>query len=122
MPRLTIALGALLVVLGVGGYLATARSSPTALIPAAFGVVFVLLGWWATRPGWRKVAMHIAVLVGALGIAGTARGAMQLPALLSGETVDRPTAVVVQSVMAGLCLVYVILCIISFIKARRASS
>jgi hypothetical protein len=122
MPKITIALGVILIGLGAGAYFATGRSSVTALIPAFAGVPFVLLGVWAMKPPWRKLAMHIAALLGVLGFAGTVSGLMKLPALLRGDDLPRPAAVGIQSAMAILCLVYVVLCIMSFIKARRGAS
>ena len=49
-------------------------------------------------------------------------GLMGLPALLSGSEVERPAAVVSQSIMAILMAVFVGLCVRSFIAARRARS
>lgn len=49
MPRLTLILGAILVVLGVISYIATAFASWTALIPAILGVVLFALGLLALK-------------------------------------------------------------------------
>ena len=119
MPKTTMLFGVALIVLGVVGYVATGGVSITALIPAAFGIVLVLLGWLALNERFRKHAMHVAVVVGLLGFLGTARGLMGLPRLLSGD-VERPAAVAAQGVMAILMLVYVALGVRSFIAARRA--
>ncbi len=120
MARITIGLGLVLIGLGLGGYFGAGRVSVTALIPAFFGLPLLLLGLAALNERRRKVAMHIAVVIGLLGFAGTVRGLLKLPVLLSGGQVARPTAVAVQSAMAVVCLVYVLLCVWSFIKARRA--
>lgn len=96
----TIGYGAALVGLGVGGYLLTGRESKTALIPAAFGAVEIALGVLDQR--------RAATVVGALAFAGAARGLRKLPALLKGEAVERPAAVVAQSAMAGLSAVFVV--------------
>lgn len=119
MYRITVAVGVLLILLGVGGYLAT-RTSLTALIPAGFGVLFLVLGLIARNPKSRKHAMHIAAMLGVLGILGSARGLARLPALLSGEDVSRPAAVAAQSAMAAILIVFVALCVKSFVDARRA--
>jgi hypothetical protein len=114
----TIAFGVVLIVLGVAGYTGSGGASVTALIPAIFGVVLAILGAIARNEGLRKHAMHGAVLVGLLGFLGSASGLLKLPALLSGGEVARPTAVIAQSVMAILMLLFVGLCVRSFINAR----
>ncbi|MBI1357092.1 MAG: hypothetical protein GC160_22350 [Acidobacteria bacterium] len=111
--------GSLLIALGVGGWALTGQQSPTALIPAGFGVVLFLLGWLARKESLRMHAMHGAATVALLGLFGSAHGLMQLPALLSGEA-ERPAAVIAQTVMAALCTVFVLLCVQSFVAARKA--
>ena len=119
MPGVTIVFGVVLIALGVGGYVATGMVSVTALIPAFFGVVIALLGALALRPRLRKHAMHVVVLVSLLGFLGAARGLLKLPQLLSDASqLERPAAVVSQSIMAVLCLIFVALAIGSFVKAR----
>ena len=70
MPRLTIIFGPLLILLGAGGYFGTGQTSVTALIPAFFGVPFLLLGLVALKDGLRKHAMHAASLLALLGVIG----------------------------------------------------
>ena len=118
MPVLTIVLGMALVVLGLAGFYGTGATHYTALIPAGFGAVFLVLGLLAFKASLRKHAMHVAAMLGLLGFAFTLRGLLSLPALLSGGAVDRPAAVISKSVMAVLCGVYFILCGVSFVAAR----
>ena len=120
MAKITIGLGLVLIAIGLGGYFGAGRASVTALIPAFFGLPLLILGVVALKERRRKVAIHIGVVLGLLGFAGTVRGLLKLPVLLSGGQVARPTAVAIQSAMAIVCLVYVLLCVWSFIKARRA--
>lgn len=120
MARTTIFFGVALIVLGIVGYAATGGVSVTALIPAAFGVVLAILGAVALNEHYRKHAMHVAVIVGLLGVLGTLRGLAALPRVMSGADVERPTAVIAQGVMAILMIVYVALGVRSFIAARRA--
>ena len=119
MANTTIAFGVVLIVLGLGGYFGTDRVSPTALIPAAFGLLLIVFGVLAKDEKRRKMAMHIAVTVGLLGFLGTITGLLKLFTMLAGGEVARPTAVVAQSIMAILMLVYVGMCVKSFIDARR---
>ena len=105
--------------LGVSGWLLTGRESPTALIPAAFGLLLLALGSLARQERLRKHAMHGAAAVGLLGFLGSARGLLQVPALVAG-TAERPVAVISQTVMAVLCAVFVWLCVRSFIAVRKA--
>ena len=119
MANTTIVFGAVLIVLGVGSYFGTNMVSPTALIPAAFGLLLIFFGIAARDEKRRKMAMHIAVMVGLVGFLGTFTGLLKLFTMLAGGEVQRPTAVVAQSIMAVLMLVYVGLCVKSFIDARR---
>lgn len=107
MSNWTIGYGTLLTALGVGGYFATGQQSKTALIPAAFGVVAAGLGVAARNERFQKPALIAAAVVGVAGFAGSARGLSKLPALLRGDPLERPAAVVSQSLMAGLSVVYV---------------
>ncbi len=119
MTRLTSSIGVLLIVVGVGGYVMTGAASVTALIPAVIGALLVALAAWGRKPTATKHAMHGAMLVAFVGIAGTARGLMQLPGLLSGGEVARPAAVYSQSITAVLLLVLIVAGVRSFIDARR---
>ena len=119
MANITIIFGILLILLGLGGWFGSGGASITALIPAAFGIVLLILGVIARNEKARKHAMHVAVIVGLLGFFGSASGLVSLPAVLSGESVARPAAVIAKSIMAVLSLLYVARCVKSFIDARR---
>jgi hypothetical protein len=121
MAKVTIGLGISLILLGVIGYVMTAAESVTALIPAFFGVLFTALGLAGCSEKRRKLMMHLAVGLSVLGLIGAARGLTKLPALLTGaDDIERPAAVVSQSIMAVLCLIFIVLAVRSFIAARRA--
>ena len=116
MTSTTRLFGLILIVLGVASYLLTGRTSVTALIPALFGAVLLVLALIARSESARKHAMHAAVAVGLIGaIASLARA---VPAVMNGDA-TRP-AVIIQIVMAVLLLIYVALGVQSFIAARRA--
>jgi hypothetical protein len=120
MPQAAIAFGVVLSLVGVAFYAATGAISPTALIPALVGILMILAGGLARREGLRAHAMHVAALVGTLGFLGCLPGLVKLPVLLGDGVVARPLAVVEQSITVVLCLVFVTLCVRSFVKARRA--
>jgi len=119
MPKLTIVFGAILDVIGTVAFVMT--GAVTSLIPSFFGTVILLCGIVAlVRPGLRKHVMHVAALFGLLGTAGgLGMGLPKLGTLLDG-TAQRPMAVSMQLVMGVICLVFVALCVKSFIDARRA--
>lgn len=121
VARLTTVFGALLVVLGLVSYFGLGRESITALIPAFFGLPLLVLGWLMNDPAKVKHAGHAAALLALLGLAGSFRGVPNTVTLLQGGEVQRPEASVAQSIMAALCLVFVLLAIKSFVDVRRAA-
>lgn len=121
MPATTRLVGIVLIIVGVVAFVASGADSPTALIPAALGVVLVVLGLVANREKARRHAMHAAMLVALIGIAGTAMNLGDIPQLLSGDA-ERPLAVVASVVTAVALVVYLVLGIRSFVSARRSST
>jgi len=123
MAKVTIVFGILLIILGLVGFYGTGAVHHTALIPTWFGAALGLFGLLAMSPSEsrRKLFMHINVTIGLLGFLGAAFRAVQEFAHGSstGKAVD-PIAVGAQIAMAALLLVYVILCVRSFIAARRS--
>ncbi len=121
MPTLAIVFGLLLAFLGAGGYVATGAKSLTALIPALFGMILFFSGIVAKiAPGARKHVMHVAALFGLIGaLAGLGRGLPKIGDALSGAAAS-PIAIWLQIAMGVLCLLFVILCVKSFIDARKA--
>jgi hypothetical protein len=120
MPAITVFVAMLLFAVGLGGFVVSGAHALTALIPALLGVLLVLCAVVARSPKARMHAMHAAVLLALLGLVGSLPGAFRLPALLAGQPVARPLAVVAQSATVVLCLAYVVVAIRSFIQARRA--
>lgn len=120
MPVITVAYGLLLIALGAGFYFGTGQESVTALIPAFFGVLVVVCGVLARREHLLKHAMHGAAALGLLAFLGGLPGLLRAFALLGGGEVARRNAVLEQAAMALLSLVFVVLCVKSFIDARRA--
>lgn len=135
MSKIAITIGLLLILVGVAGYAMPAtemvaegteeivekKSSPTALIPAAFGIVILLCGAiTAIKPSLAKIFMHIAVTVGLLGaLAATGRGSGSLIKFIRGEEFNQ-RAFVFIACMGVLCWIFVVTCVMSFVKARKA--
>lgn len=121
MPSTSIACGTLLILIGILGYIngvMTGHASFTALIPAVFGIVLLLLGVFARKSeGMRKHLMHAAVVVALLGFIATAG---RLVSKIGELTYS--AAVVSQVSMALVCLLFVILGVKSFADARRRNN
>ena len=115
MASTTIVFGLLLALLGFGGYFSTGSNSPTALIPALFGLLLVVLGFVARQEQARKHAMHGAAMVGLIGLV-TAIGSL----LLTPAALRPAVALYAQLAMALLCGSFLALCVRSFIAVRRA--
>ena len=120
MARTTIVFGLVLIALGIAGYIGTAAVSITALIPVIFGAALAILGWLALNERYRKHAIHVAAAMAIVGFLGAVPGLIGLWDLISGAEVQRPAAVVSQSVMAVVMGFFVGFCVKSFIDARRA--
>ncbi len=123
MAKVTLIFAGLLVALGLIGYFGTGALHPTALIPTWFGVALGVFGMLAMSPSEsrRKLFMHINVTIGLLGFLGAGIRAVQefAHAGSTGKPID-PIAVGAQVAMTVLLLIYVILCVRSFIAARRS--
>ena len=96
---------------------------PTALIPTWFGVALGVFGLLAMSPNERrrKLFMHINVTIGLLGFLGAGARAvwatfMPLRLGLAPDTI----ALASQIAMAGLLLIYMILCIVRLSRRGRS--
>lgn len=123
MAKVTLVFALLLMLLGLAGYFGTGSQYPTALIPTWFGVALGIGGFLAISPSEsrRKLFMHINVTIGLLGFLGGAveavRGYGHARSL--GLEPDK-IALASKATMAGLMLIYVLMCVRSFIDARRS--
>jgi hypothetical protein len=121
MGPVAIGFGLVMILIGVVGFFAGTTQSVTALIPAFFGVVFVILGALARNENIRKHVMHAAAGLALLGL--IVPGVMGFPKLIQlfrGQDVERPHAAIAQSAMALVCGIFLILCVRSFVAARRS--
>lgn len=116
VPRTTVVVGAVLVVVGVLGYLLSDSRSLTAFIPSLLGALLVVCGLvGARRP---KIGIHAALVVALVGVLGTIPNVLGLGDLVSGDS-DRPLAVVSGTVTFVVLVAYLVVGIRSFVAARR---
>ena len=122
MAKLTIALGVLLILIAIAGFVATGSSHPTALIPGAIGLFFTVFGALASSEDTKKrmLWMHIAVTVALVLFLGTIKSDIDVIRLSHGVDLPHPIAIEEKAAMSLLCLLFVLLCVRSFIAARRA--
>jgi uncharacterized membrane protein len=122
MAKVSIAFGIILIILGLVSYFGISSESITALIPAFLGIPVLVLGIIALNEKYLKHSMHAVAVLMLLGFGGTVSGLFKFFRMLGGESFERPSAITVQSIMALLCLVFLVLAVISFIDARRGKN
>lgn len=119
MPNTAILFGRLLILLGIIGYgygIYSDNASLTALIPAIFGLLLMALGHISNaKENLRKHLMHVAVLIGLIGFIVPL---IRIVPKLGDFQLTFAAAMLIS--MSVLCLVFVILCVKSFIDARRS--
>jgi hypothetical protein len=122
LAKVTLVFAVLLVALGLIGYVGTGSQHLTALIPTWFGVALALFGLLAMSPSEsrRKLFMHVAVTIGLLGFIGGAVEVIRSVVVASGTAGPNGIALASKLTMTGLLMLYVILCVRSFIAARRS--
>jgi hypothetical protein len=122
MAKVTILFGLLLIALGFVGWIGTGHVHPTALIPAAFGVVLALLGAMARTENQKKrmMVMHFAAALGLVGFAGTSTSIWDYFQMEKGKAFPYPAAVEAKAIMSVIMLFYVLLSVRSFISAKKA--
>ncbi len=108
----------------------TGHSHVTALIPACFGLVLLFLSLLAQKPTYRMHAMHAAVGVALLGLLATGLHLFlllrALPSYFANELApaiyDLSAPKLAKGLMALLCLVYILISLGSFVRARVLKS
>lgn len=120
MTKATLTYGAILVLLGLGGYLGSGRASPTALIPAAIGALLLLCGALARKETMRKHAIHAALVIALLALLGTLGGVFALAKWAGGTPPANGMAAIAKAVTALLSAGFIALGIRSFRAARLA--
>ncbi len=134
MWRITIGFGVVLLLLGVASKRITGTESNSPIYATlAFGLPLIVCGLLASKDHLRKHAMHVAAMVGLVGVvAAVILAGRNLLTLLSGGTPmrihadgtqsDATGATITTTILGVICLVFVGLCINSFVQARLARS
>ena len=112
MPKISLVVGILLVVQGVGFYVGTSSRSITALIPAFVGLPILVLGIVALKESARKHAMHVAAVMAMLGFLAAVGRMASVGLSISAAGIS----VLIMALLTG---VFLVLCIKSFVDARR---
>lgn len=118
MTNLTFAIGGILTALGIVAYVATGAASFTALIPTFVGVLLLVCAVLAGKTALHRHGIHAALVVAVLAALGTLMNVAKLGDLFAG-TAERPSAIVVSTVMLLLLVLYIVMGVRSFVAARR---
>ena len=111
--------GFFLILLGAAGYVLTGAQSITALIPAFFGILILILAILAKKNSLHRHMMHAVMVIALLGFIGSVSGVIKLLQLLGWQELARPAAAINQPIMSLICLTILIPGIKSFIDARK---
>ena len=93
-----------LILIGTIGFLATGAASITALIPAFFSIVVVILYFSIKAIATKKVAFWVVMALTLIGFVATVNGIPKVIMMLTGGEIERPAAAISQSIMALLSL------------------
>jgi hypothetical protein len=121
MAKITIVFAVLLVALGAGGYFWKESLQAAAVYPAVTGVLLGIFGFAAISPDEkrRKIFMHVNVTIGALGFLVSVVMALNGYGSARSEGVDVDNVLLCYRLaMAAVLLIYIQLCVRSFIAAR----
>jgi hypothetical protein len=121
MAKITIVFAVLLIALGAGGYFWKESLHAAALYPAITGVLLGIFGFVAISPDEkrRKIFMHVNVTIGGLGFLVSVVMALNGYGSARSEGVDVDNVLLCYRLaMAALLLIYIQLCVRSFIAAR----
>jgi hypothetical protein len=127
MSYFTLLFGLGLIGLGLFNRFGAGLTSVTTLIPAVFGLAYMTFGeGMRTLPKHRRLFLFLSILLTLLAMAGSIKGALQLPAALRGEELVRdnnsrltPQSIYVQVAMLALTGAYLCLALLLFFRANR---
>jgi hypothetical protein len=113
MAKITVLFGVLLIILGAASFILTGHKAFTSLIPAGFGVLLIVFGALAETPETRRRMLFMGFLF-------TAPALVDAWQLFKGKLFPYPAKIEEKAAMSVLLLIYVVLCVRSFIAARRS--
>lgn len=121
MTKTTTIFGTIFIALGLVFWFQTGMQAHTALIPAFFGIIVVVLARVGElKENLKKHMMHAIVTIVLLAFFGSVPGLIKLIGSFFGGELERPAAVYSQSIFAVLSATYIYLAVRSFIDARRS--
>lgn len=120
MARVGIVFGLLLCGLTIAGLVGTVSKAPAQFIPMMFGIPIFFCGVVALTPTRLKYSMHSAATVGLIGVlVGGGLAVFTGMRLSDGVEINAYVFKLVLA-MAILCLVFVGICTVSFLQARKS--
>jgi len=117
MPLIGIACSVALLALGFGGYALADPKSITALIPAFWAIPLLIFSLISLQEKNLKMGMHIAALVGLLGFIAPVG---MVASKVAKGTLEWKLSTFSMLTMSLICLVFLVLCVKSFIDVRKA--
>ncbi|MEO0460267.1 MAG: hypothetical protein AAF219_05440 [Myxococcota bacterium] len=117
MSGVTVAIGAVLSVLGLGSYLGSGQIL-AALVPSMFGIGLLTAGLMARFERWHAAGMYASVVIAVFGAAAALSRALPGIARAGGSGLSGATSV--QLAMGLMLSVFVVFCMNSFIAERKA--
>ena len=123
MAKITLIFAALLIALGLAGFIGTGSQHYTALIPTWIGLVLAIGGWLSMSPSEsrRKLFAHINVTIALVAFIGSVVEIFRGIAAAHAKGVEVNTIALSSKIaLAVLLLLYIVLCVRSFINARRS--
>ena len=123
MAKVTLVFAVLLIALGLAGHFAIPSAHSMERVCAAFGLALGIFGFLAISPSEsrRKLFMHVNSAIGIIGLLVGAVSALQTYGDARSRGIDPDMkAIAFRLAMAFLMLVYVNLCVRSFLNARRS--
>ena len=119
MSLISILFGALLVITGVVGFVATGSSHPNALIPGALGIALILCGLIGRNQELHHRAMQGAMLVALVGFGGTVTSFAKFAQVVRFGTANNGYAPLCKMTTGFLCAIFLLRCLQAFLDAGR---
>ncbi|MFZ0663195.1 MAG: hypothetical protein WAM66_10920 [Acidobacteriaceae bacterium] len=121
MAKSAIALGVLLILLGILGFVSAGTHSALTLLPALFGFLISIFGLFALTDDAKKrmLFMHIAVTIGLIGFLANFWSIVEYVRMMRGHQFPHPVIVEERAAAAAILLFFVLLSVRSFVAARR---